>query len=363
MVTDVFEGAVAAHRAGDLDAAEQGYRTVLSVLDSDTAWANLGSIQSARGQFPEAEHSMRRAVQLRPDKAQHHYNLGNLFVRTRRLVEAEAAYGVALDLQPDLPGLKLNFGTSLLALGQFDRGWALYDHRPERQKTEARKLDFPEWRGEPLAGKRLFVWAEQGFGDQILASRFLTSLHAAEVTLSCRPELVGLFANLPIQVVARQEWNPVGPHDYWTLPLSIPRWVQQPLWNGPYLTGGSARARGGVGVAWRGNKLPDPGRSLPEEVGRRLLALPGAVSLHPEDSGARDFQDTADLIAGLDAVISIDTSVAHLAGAMGKPTWLLLQHYSADWRWEQPWYPSVRTVRQPKQDDWDGALRELYTHL
>jgi ADP-heptose:LPS heptosyltransferase len=86
-------------------------------------------------------------------------------------------------------------------------------------------------------------------------------------------------------------------------------------------------------VAWRGNALPDPGRSLPPELGAALLAMPGAVSLQPEDSGAADFQATADLIAGLDLVVSIDTSIAHLAGAMGKPTLVLLQKDVVEWRW------------------------------
>ncbi|MGZ6020294.1 MAG: glycosyltransferase family 9 protein, partial [Phenylobacterium sp.] len=110
---------------------------------------------------------------------------------------------------------------------------------------------------------------------------------------------------------------------------------------------------------------PDPGRSLPPDLAARLLALPGAVSLDPEDSGAQDFQDTADLIAGLDRVISVDTSAAHLAGAMGAPTQVLLKARSGDWRWREAapgvaaWHPSVRIARQPAQGDWRGLVERI----
>jgi len=140
------------------------------------------------------------------------------------------------------------------------------------------------------------------------------------------------------------------------------RWSGGSLWDGPYLAGQGPRA-GRFGVAWRGNARPDPGRSLPAALAARLLALPGAVSLDPEASGVADFQDTANLIASLDFVVSIDTSVAHLAGAMGKPLWLLLQARSTDWRWMQPWYPSARIFRQPTQGDWAGAVAAVEAAL
>jgi hypothetical protein len=154
----------------------------------------------------------------------------------------------------------------------------------------------------------------------------------------------------------------VAPHDYWALPMSLPRWAPGPLWEGPYLKGRGAR-NGRFGLAWRGNAAPDPGRSLPAPLARRLLGLAGAVSLDPEASGAKDFQDTADLIAGLDVVVTVDTSVAHLAGAMGKPVWLLLQQRSIDWRWTQPWYPDVRIFRQPAQDDWESVIADVEAAL
>ena len=200
------------------------------------------------------------------------------------------------------------------------------------------------------------IWPEQGYGDQILAARFIPHLAAAQTTLVVQHELVRLFDGLSARVVTSAGDISVADHDYWILPMSLPRWAP-PVANGAYLSGRPMRS-GGVGIAWKGNALPDPGRSLPAEFAAELLALPGAISLHPEDTGARDFQATADLIAGLDLVISIDTSVAHLAGALGKPTFVLLQHHSADWRWgDSPaWYASVETLRQPAPGDWRGLI-------
>ncbi|MFC3069853.1 glycosyltransferase family 9 protein [Phenylobacterium soli] len=368
MTQALFRSALEAHRRGDLAAAVAGYREVLARVDSDNAWANLGLALSHLGRAEEAEAAFARAIARAPATPEHRYNLANHLRRTGRLTEALAEYAAAHSAKPAIPGLARNYGDALLAAGDFARGWALYDERPERLQSEARRLAFPEWRGEPLAGKRLFVWTEQGYGDQILAARFLPRLEAAQTTLVTVPALArliaGLFAGLGVRVVPREPQTSVAPHDYWTLPLSIPRWRDGPLWTGPYL---SAEPRtpgqGGVGVVWRGNALPDPGRSIPEELGRRLLDLPGAVSLHPEDSGAADFADTAAIIAGLDAVVSIDTSVAHLAGAMGKPVFVLLQAQAQDWRWTQPWYPTATLVRQPAPGDWAGALAEVGRRL
>jgi hypothetical protein len=359
---DAFARALDRHKAGDFAEAEADYRAALAARpDHDDAWGNLGLIL-ARRDDPEAGDALRQAIALRPDKASHHYNLGNHLFRQGRLAEADGAFAHAWGIDPDLPGLAISYALTRLALGDFDLGWALYDRRPERQKTDARALSFPEWRGEPLEGRRLFVWVEQGFGDLIFAARFLRRLEAREITYVCRPPMVRLMSHLPVSVVPYEPPMEVAPHDYWALPMSLPRWTPGPLWTGPYLQGRGAR-RGRFGLAWRGNAAPDPGRSLPEPLANRLLQLPGAVSLDPEASRAQDFQDTADLIAGLDVVVSVDTSVAHLAGAMGKPVWLLLQERSIDWRWTQPWYPDVRVFRQPRQGDWESVVAAVEAAL
>lgn len=289
------------------------------------------------------------------------YRLGNQLWRAGKLTDAEGAYREALSLC-DHPDIRLNLGNVLLCQGRDREGWLHYQWRKERRASPANRLGFPEWRGESLAGKRLFIWPEQGLGDQIFAARFLARLEA-EVTLVCAPALASLFGQLPVRIIPRHDPVSVRPdYDFWTLPLCLPQWVEasQP----PYLSAAPSQ-RGEIGIMWRGNTLPDPRRSLPEAQAERLLALPGAISLHPEDTGARHFLDTAEIIAGLDETISIDTSVAHLTGALGKRGTVLLQAQQPDWRWRESlsgrsdWYPSIRLVRQASPGDWASAVDQV----
>jgi hypothetical protein len=360
--------AIRLHSAGDLAGAERAYREILATEDHPDAVCNLGLILKDRGDYAEGETLLKRAAEASPDSPIPVYNLGNLYWRTNRLAEAVPCFEAAIRLGAGADA-KLNLGNTYLALGRDDEGWPLYDARPELANSQAHKLAFPEWRGEPLAGKSLFIWPEQGFGDQILAARYITALGAGRVTFVCSPELAHLFAQLPATIVPRRGDITVPPHDYWSIPLSLPRWVR-PIPGAPYLTATPKPAPAGrIGVAWKGNALPDPRRSLPAAMGERLLSLPGAVSLHPEDSGARDFQETAEIIMGLDRVVTIDTSVAHLAGALGKPTLVLLHHHCADWRWRPDpqgraaWYPSVEMLRRPAVGEWESVVGEVERRL
>ena len=359
-----FEAALAAHKAGNIAAAERAYRQIIAREAHADALCNLGLILKDRGEYAEAEALLKRAIAAAPQNRTPIYNLGNLYQQTGRLEEAVPCFRTAIALGAGSPAM-LNLGNTLLALGRYPEGWAMYDARPEHANSQAHKLGFPEWRGEPLAGKRLFIWPEQGFGDQILAARFIPLLDAAEITFVCAPELVDLFAQLPATIVPRRGDIAVEPHDYWSIPLSLPRWIGR-IPTEPYLKARPRRTGGRIGVAWKGNALPDPLRSLDAEAAERLRGLPGAISLHPEDSGATSFQETAELIAGLDQVITIDTSVAHLAGALGKPTLVLLHHFSSDWRWREGedghafWYPSARVLRQPTPGDWGSVLDAVF---
>ena len=358
-----FEDALARHQAGDLAGAEAAYRAILSGEEHANALCNLALIHKDRGDPAEAEALLKRAIAAAPGAYIHPYNLGNLYQQARRLADAASCFQRAVDLGAE-GACKLNLGNTLLALGRFEAGWPMYDERPEHANSQAHKLSFPEWRGEPLAGRRLFIWPEQGFGDQILAARFIPLLEAAQVTFVCSRQLADLFAQLSATVVPRAGDISVPPHDYWSVPLSLPRWVGRTP-REPYLRAEPRPSAGRIGIAWRGNTLPDPLRSLTPQAAQRLLALPGAISLHPEDTGARSFKDTAEIIAGLDLVVSIDTSVAHLAGALGKPTLVLLHYASSDWRWREAddgtafWYPTARILRQPRPGDWNGPVDEI----
>ncbi|MBW8812517.1 MAG: tetratricopeptide repeat protein [Caulobacterales bacterium] len=294
------------------------------------------------------------------------FNLGNRLWRTGNPAEAARTYEQALAL--GFTHARLNLGNVYLCLGRDAEGWRLYQARDERRNSLANRLGFPEWQGEPLDGKRLFIWVEQGLGDQIFAARFVPLVRAAQVTLVTWPELAPLFQGFPATIVPRTDPVSVSPEfDYWTLPLSLPQWVSPvPC---PYLSAQPRPSGGRIGVMWKGNDRPDPNRSLPASLAQRLLDLPGAISLQPEDTGVRDFRETAEIVAGLDCVVTIDTSVAHLTGALGKPGFVLLQKDQADWRWREAapgvaaWYPSLRLIRQPSQGDWHGAIDAVLAAL
>lgn len=269
-------------------------------------------------------------------------------------------------------------GVSLLAQGRYDEGFAYY---AARWKCPQLTLSVPlplirRWRGEELSGRRLMVWPEQGLGDAIMMSRFAFALGRAGVSveLAARGALARLFKGHPgVSVCDLGGSFEAKDLDFIATDFEIAAAFLRrgKLHAGAYLTGEAAFPKPGcIGIITRGNpRHPDDAhRSLPPDMAERLLSLPGAVSLHPDDTGAADFQATADIISGLDLVIAVDTSVAHLAGAMGKPVWILLSRAATDWRWgpsgtTTPWYPSARLLHQPRPGDWGSVLVEIEAAL
>jgi hypothetical protein len=256
-------------------------------------------------------------------------------------------------------------GLRLLSEGRYAEGWPLYENR------ERPDLWFPAWQGEDLTGRRLMVWLDQGLGDKIMFSRFVPRLQetAAEVILVCEPALARLFAtNFATPVVAASGAVELPDADVWIMYGSLPLRLGitlETLPSAPYLRADRIEHRDGarIGVVTRGGagNPQDANRSIPPDLAGRLLSIPGAISLHYDDLGVGDFLDTAAVIAGLDLVISVDTAVAHLAGAMGKPVWILLPAAGVDWRWlhgrsDSPWYPSARVYRQPRPGDWSAVI-------
>lgn len=295
--------------------------------------------------------------------------------RLGRYAEAVELYNEVLRLSPGLKIAEENLGLAQLGAGDLGAGFRAYDRRFERAVGRVPKpaLSFPEWRGEPVAGRSILIWMEQGYGDQIMFARFAPVLAAmgAEVSILTPPPLSRLFSGLPARIIEACGDVTIPRHDFWILPGSVPGLLgvtEATLPRAPYLPG--AADGSGLGVAWRGDpRHPnDHNRSLPPACGETLLALPGAVSLLPEDTSAADFAETAELIRGLERVITVDTSIAHLAGAMGKPTWVLLPAENCDWRWQagredSPWYPSVRLFRQSAPGDWETVVAAVRTAL
>ncbi len=387
---------------GELGEAELAAREAVALKpDSPEAHAALGAMLADAGALADAEAHLRRAIVLKPAYAEAQDDLGTVLKEQGRAKEAEAAFREAVRLKPDFANAHNNLAMTLLAEGAFEEGWREYEWRwkTPRWATAARAFGQPQWRGETAEGRTLLIHAEQGFGDTLMFCRYapLAAARGFKVVLEVPSPLHRLLGGLPgvEQIVGRGE--PLPAFDLHCPMLSLPLafWTTLETIPGdtPYLSAADAEVASWserlgqgaglrVGVAWSGN----PGttgharRSLPPEQLDRLLAAPGVrfVSLQKDaDAGglpildliaeANDFADTAVLIAGLDLVISVDTAVAHLAGALGKPVWLL-DRFDPDWRWllgrqDSPWYPSLTIYRQPAPGDWGAVVNEVLEHL
>ncbi|MBF0426319.1 MAG: glycosyltransferase family protein [Magnetococcales bacterium] len=403
-----------------LDEAEGAYREALRLQPGYAeAHNNLGGVLVSRQCYDQAEAAYRAALRLRPGDAKTHYNLGTLLKGIQRLTEAEVALREALRLQPDSTEAAQNLGLLLLVRGEFAAGWPLYErafHAGELSRTSpVADLTIPYWRGEDLTGRALLVLGEQGFGDEIQFCRYVPLLKARgarQVTLVCKGALAGVLATLPgvDRVVAFEQWSSVREslptHDFWSFVLALPLYCGTTLSTIParlpYLFPLPERvavwaermpAQGKrVGLVWRGHATHkfDHHRSLPDPtLLAPLWSLPGIamVSLQAGGSGEvtalasrgypmldlgseiREFADTAAIIAQLDLVISVDTAVVHLCGALGRSCWVMLPFVESDWRWleqrdDSPWYPGImRLFRQQNVHDWPGVMARITAAL
>jgi hypothetical protein len=309
---------------------------------------------------------------------------------------AIAACEQAIAIDPDFAVGQWNRGVALLLNGDFAGGFAAYEWRKRHPvlRHYFAPLPGPDWRGEGLEGRHLLIRAEQGFGDTIMLSRFLPILAAAakRVTLCCKPELFPLFREKKIALLALDA-APSEAVDFAVDQMSLPhllRLTEATIPDaGGYLRADPERcaalagmlpARPRVGLVWAGNAGHDNDRhrSLPPGALAPLLALAGVnfVSLQigaREDeyglpgAAIRDYGDTAAIISQLDAVVSVDTSVAHLAGALGVPCHVLLST-ACDWRWrlgrdDTAWYASLALHRQTILDDWAGPIASVLAWL
>jgi len=365
---------------------------------------NRANLLREQGRWGEALSSYDRAIAARPEYAEAFCNRGVLLADLRRIEPALASIDRALALAPQSAAAHVSRAATLLLMGDFARGWPEYEWRlrleggPAAQWTPLRE---PVWSGhEDLAGRSILVRSEQGLGDTLQFCRYLAPLaaHGARVVLEVQAPLLTLLAGLPglAQVLARG--SPLPAFDYWIPLLSLPGRLGVRLESlsstRPYLRPDPAqvadwRRRLGpqrgprIGLAWSGSALHpgDAERSLALAdllprlpVGAQYVCLQREVRerdrqplvesgvLHVSD-GLADFSDTAALVECLDLILSVDTSVGHLAAALGRPTWLLLP-FNAAWRWfigrdDSPWYPSVRLWRQPAPGDWPAVLERV----
>jgi len=399
---------------GRLDEAERHQRQALALSPgSAEIHSNLAALAAKQGNVAEAEALYQGAIRLKPEFTTAQGNLGVLLFDLGRAAEAERCFRGALSMAPTSHQAQMNLAQLLLTQGRFAEGWPLYEGRlfvhARLGAAPAQPPACPRWQGEPLEGKSVLVMPEQGLGDELQFCRYLPWLKAqgvSRLTLLCRPSQKALLETLagPDMVVSLSDAKPhLGSHDYWTFLLSLPlhagtRLASVPA-QIPYLHPDPARiarhagrlAGAGlrVGLVWRGNPRHsnDAERSLPGlEVLAPLWAIDGVrvFSLQKSDeplaaqpSGQPlvdlgpligDFADTAALLSQLDLLVSVDTSVAHLAGALGVPCWILLPCFKTDWRWLQgrddsPWYPRMRLFRQSTRGDWARPVADMVLAL
>jgi hypothetical protein len=285
---------------------------------------------------------------------------------------ATAALVQALQLRPDHQPAIAGLGMALLGQGLYPQGWPLYEARKRAERTPLDGGDIPEWDGSPLDGRRLLIWPEQGLGDEIQMARYAPLLaRAGKVTLACSAPLARLFEQLGADIHVRADGVPPPTADVWVRNFSLPGLLGTTLETippAPYLAAPSEPKRGGVGFVWRGDPTHanDSNRSLPSpDVLAPLADVAELVDLQPPRG---DFLDTAARIQALDLVVTVDTSMAHLAGALGVPCFVMLPALGCDWRWlrdrsDSPWYPSLRLYRQSRPGDWSEVVGRMRADL
>jgi Flp pilus assembly protein TadD len=398
------ELAMLLYLSGDIDGAIASYRSALRYGDAPEIHNNLGAALQAAGDIPGAAAEYRKAVDLRPDYHEAHDNLGAVLRLLERFDEAEAAFLRALELRPDYASAHWNLARLRLMRGDWAGGWPEYDWRWKVREFNPPQVlsSKPRWDGGDLNGKRILLYTEQGFGDTIHFARYvpLAAQRGGKVLLYCQPELLPLLKGVAgvDAAAAVGQHVPESDFDVHFPLLSLPGLFKTTLDNVPadvpYIRAAPAAVerwrsrvpadgRRKIGLVWTGGPKP-PGRSVTPamlaglaEAGNAWFcslqkdyepgSVLGGMEIADWPDETKDFFNTAALIENLDLVISVDTSVAHLAGAMGKPVWVLLK-WEADWRWmldraDTPWYPTMRLFRQKTPGDWTAPISELASAL
>lgn len=361
-----------------------------------------GLVRQRQGEPQEAAPHFRRAALLQPEAGEIWANLGRSLRLSAAIEPAFRCRRRAVLCQPEMPEMRLAYGFDLLTVGEYRAGFAEYEHRPDRNTGLARyeAAGLSAWDGRIRPNGRLIVVTEQGAGDVVQFLRFVEPLakQGMRVTVACPRPLERVVRSAPGVEATAPLW-PSGPlqgYDGVEMLLSLPnrlgidlaslpapaRYISPP--EGGYRVEPDGRLR--VGVCWTGSTFTplNPMRRIPFAELARVLDVPGLsfyglqvligrretygedrlVDLAPH---IEDFSDTAAMVDQMDLVITVDTSIAHIAGALGKPVWTLLARV-ADWRWGRdgettPWYPSMRLFRQDRQGDWAGVVDRVVSAL
>lgn len=394
----------------DVHGAREAFRRAVELApDHVEARTNLGFLLLHAGILDEAEGHLRHATAKAPRFATAWLNLAKVLEEKGRLEEAEACCRHALAANLGDAAAQLQLALTLLEQGKYQEAWPWLEARTSPaaggRHAALPALPFARWNGEPLAHRAIVLWPEQGFGDFFQFVRFarvLKARGASRVTVVCQPSLAELAAHADGVDAVATDAAALPPHDFWTMLMDVPGRLRMSLdavpARVPYLRAPARKLAGWrdelppgertIGLVWKGNprQAADGQRSLPtlallaplwQVRGVRFVSLQkGAGEAEAQSPPAhqplldlgprlRDWGDTAAVLQGLALVISVDTAVAHLCGALGKPVWLLLPARGPDWRWlrgrtDSPWYPGVaRLFRQPARGDWPAAVQLL----
>ena len=395
-----------------LDEAVKDYDTAIALKpDYSDALKNRGTALHELSRCEEALASYDEALAVRPDYPEALNNRASVLLELGRTEEALASWDAAIALKPNFANAQLNRGMAYLSVGRFEEGWAGFEWRwrANGRPQQPPGVSAPLWRGEDLNSRHILVWAEQGLGDTIQFCRYLPLLaeRGAKVTFLAPTKLVRLLRALSgdatiVSGIPKDESFDFHcpllglPFRFGTKLGSIPTEI-------PYLSAEEERiapwkrrlGEGGfaIGIAWQGNaeRRVDRERSIPLAAFLPLITMPGVrvISLQKQggidqiaklpggahvetlgdafDSGPDAFLDSAAVMTSLDLIISSDTSIAHLAGALGRPTWVALKR-TPDWRWLQdevtsPWYPTMRLFRQNNCGDWTDVFARIADRL
>jgi hypothetical protein len=399
-----FQRGTALYRAGQLAEAIAAYRQCVAVQpDYPHARYHLGVALGDAEHYDEAVTWLQQVIAAEPEHAEAWNSLGYCYSRRRQPVQAMAAYERAIALQPQYAQAHVNLGMTLLQLGDYTRGFTEYEWRWQTGQFPSFQCPHPRWDGRPIPDKTLLIHTEQGAGDAIQFARYLplVAQRCGRLLVVCPADLMPLFATLPGVTQLREPGTvtvaefdthlpllslpQVGGTTLATIPATVPyvdvtaiRRRKDPH-TLPQLTLSGGRK---VGIMWAGSPThrDDRHRSCPLHAllpllrlpdlafyslqkGERqqdLAALPPDVRVQDLSPSVHDFGDLAVCLDQLDLVITVDTSVAHLAGALGKPVWVLLSAVP-DWRWglegeRTPWYPTMRLFRQAETGDWAAVM-------
>jgi type IV pilus biogenesis/stability protein PilW len=397
---------------GQLEEAETAFRRALE-LDPDHAEThnNLGNLLRAQGKFDQAVESFGHALARRPDLVEAHTNLGNALKSRGDMDNAVESFRRALDIDPENAETHWNLAQVLLLQGRLREGWSEYEWRTKCGDFRSMiwNVDGPKWDGGDLDGKTILLYAEQGLGDTLQFIRYARGIaqKGGEVVVKCLPALSALIQTAPgvARVVSRIDRS--VPYEVQASLASLPHILgteeETTPADVPYLTADQDRVETWrrhlgdtgfrVGINWQGSPSykADWNRSMALRFFEPLAKVPGVrlISLQkkngleqledlPEgmsvetlgddfDEGPDAFIDTAAVMMSLDLIISSDTSIAHLAGALAQPVWTLLP-FVPDWRWmlergDTPWYPTMRLFRQQTHGDWPGVFSRVENAL